>query len=125
MKKLLLVIAMGLALSGCANLKLFFQEYKNPITKEMLYTAENTAVVAFAALKAYKASCQAKAIPQSCRYVVAQIQARTKKVPALLVSLRKFVKENDQVSAQTAYSAIVEIMQQVKAIADVNGIKVQ
>lgn len=125
MKKLLLVITMALALSGCANLREAFREYNNPISKEMLYTAENTAVVAFAALKAYKASCQAKAIPQSCREVVAAIQVKTRQIPPYLKALRKFVKENDQVNAKVVYIAITDLLREVRAIADVNGIKVQ
>ena len=125
MKKLLLIVTLGLALSGCANLREAFREYNNPITKEMLYKAENTAIIAFAALKAYKASCQAKAIPQSCREVVAAIQVKTRQLPVYLKALRKFVKENDQISAKSVYISITDLLREVRAIADSNGIKVQ
>ena len=125
MKKLLLIITLGLALTGCATIQQAFKSYNNPVTKEMLYTAENTAVIAFSGLKAYKTACQQGNLPPSCRQAVAEIQVRTRKIPALLRSLRQFVKNNDQVNAITAYRVLTDIFTQVKAIADLNSIKVQ
>ena len=132
MKRVLVIAALGLSLAGCtamdnfiAGLKFASTGVNNPVTPTMLYNVENTATLAFAGLKAYKQSCVNGALPPSCKGVVTSIQAYTKQIPQVLIDLRKFVKNNDQINAMAAYNTIVVLISDAKAVATANNVKVQ
>lgn len=133
MKRLLapLLIAVTLALGGCAGTTAgnLFQAFtvgtNNPITKDTLYQFENTMTIAFAGLNAYKKACVQGAVPVSCRTVIANLQVYTRKIPKALATVRSFVKNNDQVNAQTAYSALLDIYNNFKTAATASGVQVQ
>lgn len=129
MKKVIVVLCLTLALGGCASLQQAFNAYTsasasiaNPVTPQMLYNVENTAIVAFAGLKAYKQSCVAKALPSSCRGIVQQLQTYTRKLPALLTNLRSYIGSNDQISAVSAYNEIQQLISNFKSVATNNGL---
>lgn len=115
MKKLILVIALAAGLSGCANLSLLFQNYNNPIDKQTLYNVENTMIVAFAALSAYKKSCDQGVIAQVCKNNIVRIRVYTQRLPTLMNQLRAFVKQNDQVNARIVYTSITQLVSQLQA----------
>jgi uncharacterized protein YceK len=125
MKKILAVFAVLVCVSGCATLQKLQDTYNGAVTKENLYAIENGAVVVFAGLKAYRQSCEAGALPASCRDVVARVQVYTRKVPPLLASLRYYVKQGDQTSAYAVAKNLEAIIDQVKAIAKANDVQVQ
>jgi hypothetical protein len=131
MKRIVIAFCMALALSGCAGTKLgtFVQSvttgFQNPITKDTLYEFENGMTIAFAGLNAYKKSCIAGAVPSSCRQIIANLQVYTRKIPTALKTVRGFVKNNDQVNAQTAYATLIDLYNQFKTEATVNGVQVQ
>lgn len=128
MKKLLLAAVLALGLAGCQTLtnvqtaiQLATIDYANPITKKTLYNVESGIVVVFAGLNAYKKSCKAGLIADNCKDTIAKVQVYTRKLPPLLNDLRGFVKNNDQVNAHIAYTTIVQIVNDVKAIAVAGG----
>ena len=125
-----LVVVGLLSLAGCAGTPLgnLFQAVtvgtKNPISKDTLKTFEDTLTIAFAGLNAYKKSCVSGAVPQSCRTVIASLQVYTRKLPNALGTVRKFVKNNDQVNAQLAYDALLDLYGQFKTSATASGVQV-
>lgn len=128
MRKAILVVILALAVSGCAGfqqaLSLTWVSVANPVTRDMLYEVENSAVIVFAGLQTYKRSCQRQLIADSCRGMVASIQVYTRRLPSLLRSLRQFVRQNDQVNARVVYNSIVDLIGQAKAFAAVNNMQV-
>jgi uncharacterized protein YceK len=131
MKKLVLALVLALGLTGCASIQGAFQagqlltaSYTNPVTREMLYNAENALIVAFAGLNAYKKSCLAGAAEANCRGNIARIQVYTRQIPPLLTQLRKFVKANDQVNAVIVYNEVVDLIARFKAVAVEAGVPV-
>ena len=120
----LAIALVAFSLSGCATYKNLTQNYDNPISPQTLYNLENAGVVIFAGLNAYKHAC-AQTADETCRIVVARVQSQTRKLPPLLRSLRSFVKNNDQVNAKIVYSTLVIIINDIKAVAAANNVKVQ
>lgn len=117
-----LAFAFALTVIGCAPG--LINGVNNPITKEVLYTVENSAIVVFAGLNAYKKSCVQKVIPESCREVLKEVHKYTVAIPSVLLDLRKFVKENDQVNAIKAYNTVVTMVAHAKQVAVSRGVVV-
>lgn len=122
MRKLILAIAFAFSVAGCATVQNLTATVTNPVTPQMLYDVENGLVVVFAGLNTYRTSCIRKLIPSSCRDVIATMQPYTRILPPMLVGVRGFVNNNDQVNAITAYNAIVGLVSNMKATAKANGI---
>lgn len=132
MKKLVIAITLALGISGCAQidnvqkvLTFATMSTQNPVTREMLYAAENGMIVVVSGLNTYKRACVAKVINQSCRGVIERIQVYTRQIPPLLVSARKFVKENDQINARIVYNTLVQLVADARAIALANQVEVK
>jgi hypothetical protein len=132
MKKLLLVLVLSLSVAGCATLQKGIDTIStvvvginNPITNNELYALENSMIVAFAGLNAYKRSCVAGAIPSSCRDVVRRLQTYTRRIPPALTTLRRFVRDNDQVNARIAYGTVTQLLADFKGEAARNGVAVR
>ena len=132
MKRLALALVLVTSLAGCANLQTALSVatasiagVTNPVTKDMLNNTENGAIIVFAGLGAYKKSCIAGAIPATCKVTIAKLQVYTRKLPPLLIVLRSFVKNNDQVNAAIAYNTIQQLITDFKAIATANNVQVQ
>lgn len=132
MKKIILALTLGLALAGCAQLQKVVDTtsaivvgVNNPIGNDELYALENSMIVAFAGLNAYKRACIAGAVGSSCRDVIARLQVHTRKIPPALKRLRAFVRDNDRVNAITAYNEVRAMIDIFKAEASANGVKVQ
>lgn len=114
------VLFVVLWLGACANLA----SVTNPVTPQMLNTAENTMIVIFAGLNAYKESCAQKIIPDSCRGVIAEMQSYTIRVPALLGTARRLVRSGDQINAITAYNELINLMTSLRQQAAAKGVVV-
>ncbi len=123
--KALLVLFMvsTLSLGGCTKqfevLQIAVQEAltprTNPITQADLHEVEKGLVVAATGLNLYKQLCIRKAIDISCRETIAYLQKTyTRPAKIVLANLRKFVKENNQVSALSAYNTLKQIMDDLK-----------
>lgn len=126
MRIILALALFAISLGGCATVKNLTNgltsDYSKPITREMLYNVENGSVVIFAGLNAYKKACVEKLVGANCRAVVIAIQKQSRKLPPLLAGLRSFVKSDDRINAVTAYNTIMDIINEVKAIAKANNI---
>lgn len=122
----IIALALALSLGACAQLqtaeKFITGGVSNPVTKTQLYEVENGAIVVFAGLNAYKATCVRGAIQPSCKATVAAIQAYTRQIPPQLKVLRVFVKGNDQVNAMLVYNTITQLLANAKATASASGV---
>lgn len=132
MKKLLLALTLSLALAGCAQIQKFADVTSaiivgvdNPIGKNELYALENSMIVAFAGLNAYRRTCLAGALPRSCREVIARLQVYTVRIPPALRTLRAFVRNNDQVNARIAYNTTRQLIDDLKGEAARSGVAVR
>jgi hypothetical protein len=129
MKKILILAF--LVLGGCSTLQnigtgisLVTKSVANPVTK-----AEETQVeIAFDAavdlLRTYKADCQKGIADKNCRNNVAQIQVYTRKMTPLVVQLRGFVDNNDQIDATVVYNQLSALYVNAKGIAAAAGVNV-
>lgn len=136
MKRFLILCTVALSLGGCAGtlpplIESIFNLPKgvltasvtNPVTPDMMYDVENTAVIAVSGLLAYKRACIAKSIDQSCRDVIPRLQVYTRKIRVALPDLRKFFRANDQLNASIAYNEIRSLLDGFKSTATDAGVK--
>ncbi|HEY6020780.1 MAG TPA: hypothetical protein VIY48_13060, partial [Candidatus Paceibacterota bacterium] len=105
MKKIIPVLLLALSLGACAQLQaitsgisLATKSIANPVTKSDEAKVELALDTAVQALLAYRKACIAGTADTHCKGNIAQIQAYTKQVPALVTQLRTFVDSNDQIN---------------------------
>lgn len=129
MRKIILVAGLALALGGCAQLSaigtgisLATKSIANPVTKSEEAQVELALDTAVQALKLYKAACVNGTADKNCRANIAQIQAYTRQVPALVAQLRNFVDNNDQINATVVYNQLTALYTNVKAAAGSLGV---
>lgn len=112
--KTVIALCLAVMLSGCSatleTINVALTDRPNPVTKQMLYNLEQSLVVATTGLLVYKRLCIKKAIDQSCRGTVEYLQGYTRQAQPVLVNLRKFVKEKDEVNAIDAYRTLKQIV---------------
>jgi hypothetical protein len=131
MRKIIAVVVLTLALTGCAGINTsVFQggssltaSVTNPVTPRMLYDIENGLTVAVSGLLAYKNACISKVVPASCRDIIANLQVYTRKAKPILVRLRVFVRNNDQVNAIGAYNEVRGLLSAFQETAAAAGVK--
>jgi hypothetical protein len=117
-------VAVSLVFTGCAQLQtigdgisLATKSIANPVTKSEEAQVELALDTAVQALKAYKAACVNGTADKNCRANIAQIQAYTRQVPALVAQLRNFVDNNDQINATVIYNQLTALYANVKGAA--------
>lgn len=125
MKKLVLLLA--LALGGCAangtlgtigtGLSLVTKSVTNPVTKSEEAQVELAIDAAVVALRGYKTACAQGTADKSCRANIAAIQRYTRQMPSLLVQLRGFVDNNNQLNAVVVYNQLVSLYANFKTSA--------
>jgi type IV pilus biogenesis protein CpaD/CtpE len=132
MKKVLAVVALAVALAGCAQVQKVTTAVQaitvgvqNPVTKKDLYAVENGMIIAFAGLNAYKRVCARGVIDPQCKDVIRTLQVYTRQLPSLLANTRTFVKSGDQINAKVAYAALLDVYNRFRSIAAANNVKVQ
>ena len=135
MRKTIVVLTLALGLSGCASLGkvgenvlglpsgVLTTSINNPVTPAMLYEVENGMVIAVSGLLAYRNACAAGTIPPSCRPIIAKLQTYTRAARPVLVRLRAFVRNNDQVNAVIAFNSVRGLIDDFKATAIANGVR--
>lgn len=133
MRKLVLACMLAIGVAGCnpqtlaavqTALQFSTVGVNNPVTREQLYVVENSMIVIFAGLNAYKRSCRDGILPASCRVNIAKIQVHTRRIPGMLTSVRRFVRENDQVNAAVAFKTLVELINAAKLEATAAGVPI-
>jgi len=128
MKKLLIVPLLCLSLGGCLTLQGIETAYQvgtasiaNPITRDRLYTMEQTIKLMFISLNTWKRLCTSGQINADCKQQVRTVQVYTTSVPFYLSELRKFVANNDQVSAISIWNQLSDTIAIAKTKAAAGG----
>jgi len=131
MKKALFVLALSLSLAGCTQLSAVTQGISlatktvtNPVTQDELYAIEASIRIAVTGLQAYKNACVTGSADKNCRANIATIQPYTRQIPPLVVQLRGFVKNNDQINATVVYNQLISLYVNLKNAALAVGINV-
>lgn len=123
------IIAAYLCLSGCAGNSIlqggssFTTPINNPVTPTMLYEAENVFTIAVTGALSYKNLCVRKLVPDSCRNVVGVLQSYSRQAKPMLVTLRRFVRDNDQVNAVTVYNSVRQLLANFQQVAAASGVR--
>lgn len=125
MRRIAILLALALALSGCTAYRVATASVKNPVTVERMYQIEQAMVVTTAGLNTYKSLCVQKVIDQKCRDVIVQLQSFTRPAQKQLVTLRAYFKNNDTLNAINAYNAVVQLLADARSVAVANGVAIQ
>lgn len=129
MRKIFFVLALTASLGGCATiqavtdgLSLATKSIANPVTPADEAQVEVALNAAIDLLRSYKKACAEGNADVNCKANVAQIQAYTRKIEPLIVQLRSFVDNNDQINAAVVYNQLRDLYVNVKATAAQLGI---
>jgi|KBSMisStandDraft_5_1062788.scaffolds.fasta_scaffold247144_3 uncharacterized protein YceK len=125
MRKILLIVALSLSLTGCASLQLATKTIDNPVTRTQEAEVElvlDTFVQG--PLKAYKRACVDGAADVNCRDNIARVQVYTRQIKPLVKQLRDFVDDDDQINAIKIYNQLTDLYRNIKAAAAAVGIRV-
>jgi len=129
MRKVILAITLSLSLGACANLQAITDgisiattSIANPVTPADEAQVEVVLGAAIDLLKAYKQACVQGTADVNCKANIRQIQAYTLQVKPLIVQLRSFVDNNDQINAAVVYNQLRALYVNVKATATQFGI---
>lgn len=133
MKKILAVALVAFSLGGCATpfgtliknvetaVTIGTASIANPVTKTRLNTLERGLNVIAVGLNSWKKDCDDGVIPATCHDQIAAVRVYTLQAKPVLVRLRVFVKNNDQVNAVSAFNNIVDLIADIKAGAAAGG----
>lgn len=129
MRKIIFALTLSLGLAGCAQLQMVTEgislatkSIANPVTKAEEAQVELALDTAVQALLTYKRACIAGSADKNCKANIAQIQAYTRQVPALVSQLRTFVDNNDQINATVVYNQLTALYTNVKGAAASLGV---
>lgn len=129
MRKYLAIIAVALSLGGCAQLSaisggvsLITKTIQNPVTEQELYQIEASLRIATEALLTYRRACLAGSADKHCRANIEAVQPYTRQIKPLLVELRAFVKNDDQINAVVVYNRLSNLYTTIKSSAAQLGI---
>ncbi len=128
MKKFLLIPLIAIWLGGCdlqtieTGITLTTKSITNPVTKTEEAQVELALHAAIDTLNAYKAACIKGVADVHCRANIAQIQAYTRQMPTLIIQLRNFVDNNDQINASVVYNQLIAIYTNVKNFSATAGV---
>lgn len=129
MKRLAIIVALSVALGGCAQWENFKTAVEvvttsiaNPVTKKDLYVVESGVLIAFKALNAYRTACVQGLVDTHCKANIAILQTYTKQLPPYLSQLRGFVKNNDQVDAKVVYEQIKTLLANIRSTSAALGV---
>lgn len=134
MAVVLALLAVGPVLGACQHggfvervqqvAQIVTKSYDNPVTTNDLYAGETLLNAAIKELNRYKSLCARGAVDSNCRSNVAAIQIYTRQIPPLLMQVRAFVRENDQVNARVAWNEFVRLKDNLLSAAEAVGIKI-
>ena len=121
MRKILLAVALVVGLGGCATIQKLIDagnfataNITNPVTPDRLNKAEQAMIVVFSLGNTWKTLCVQGLAEVNCRKNIAAAQVYTRKLPALLIQTRAFVKNNDQVNAILVYNQMLGLISTFK-----------
>lgn len=129
MKRIIFVLALSVALAGCATIQAVETAFQlgtasvaNPVTKDRLNQMESAVTLVFAGLEGWKKSCAQGLIPPVCKTQIGEVQIYTRQLPPYLAQIRIFVKTNDQVNATVVWNNVVNLISTVKTQAAAGGV---
>ena len=129
MRRIVAVALVALSLGGCAQLQavggglsLVTKTIANPVTEQELYAVEASARILVEALLTYRRACLAGSADKNCRSNIAAVQPYTRQIQPLLLQLRGFVRNNDQINAVVVYNQLTQLYTNVKSSAAQLGI---
>jgi predicted small secreted protein len=134
MRKIILAITLSFTLAGCATtggfgtfisgISLATKSVTNPVTKDEEAQVELAIDAAIAVLRGYKQACIAGTADKMCRANIAAIQGYTRQMTPLLVQLRGFVDNNNQLNAVVVYNQLIALYANFKKAAGELGYNV-
>ena len=111
-----LAVACALVLvSACTTLQ-------NPLTPTRLAAIESSYGIALSAAVGYRNACARKALPSSCRGIVAHMQSASRVAQARVLELRAFVRNNPELDAGALIAAAQSSVQAFRDIQAVYGV---
>lgn len=131
MKKILIIIGLSLSLGACAQLQtlstgisLATKTITNPVTKNEEAQIELALDAVIDGLRAYKKACIQGTADKNCKINIAQIQVYTRQIKPLVIQLRGFVDNNDQINASVVYNQLTALYTNIKGAALNLGINI-
>lgn len=131
MRRIVIIAALVLSLGGCASLgnigtgiALATKSVTNPVTRTEEVQIEAAIDAAIIVLKGYKQACVQGVADKSCRANIAAIQRYTRQMPPLILQLRQFVDNNDQINAIVVYNQLTTLYANFKNTAGQLGYNV-
>ena len=131
MRKFLAMAIVALSLGGCAEFQalrgtvaLGTASVNNPITPAREAQIEAAIDAGVQALLAYRRACLAGTADVNCRQNIRLAQPYTVQLKKLVVRLRTFVDNNDQVNAIVVFQQIVPLYEVMKSIAATAGVNI-
>lgn len=132
MRRIVLVIVLGMSLAGCAGLQnasnaisVATKSIDNPVTNTELYEIEASLRIVMAGLVTYRRACLQGTVDKNCRSNILAIQPYTRQVPALLTELRDFVRSDDRVNAIVIYKRLTNIYTSITTEAATRGVSLR
>jgi hypothetical protein len=128
MKKLVLALALLVPLTGCAGISKRLIGFDitastaNPVTPAMLGEIEEGLSAATAGLLTYRRLCIAGQSRRTLSRQHPHHPGYTKQAKPLILALRRFVRENDQVNAVVAFNTLRDIVLQIKSTRATMGV---
>jgi hypothetical protein len=128
MRKFVLALVLLIPLTGCVGLSERFFGFDitastaNPVTPAMLGDIEEGLSAATAGLLTYRRLCLKGQADAYCRGNILRIQVYTKQAKPLILALRRFVRENDQINAVIVFNTLRDVVLQIKATRATMGV---
>lgn len=116
--RLLGVTILAASLGACA----FLNTVKNPVTRTQLVEIESAYGVALAAAVGYRSACARKAIPPTCRPIVAKLQQADRVVEVSITALRRFVRNYPDLNSPDLVQAAWQAVEDFKAVSATAGL---
>lgn len=136
MRKIILLAAVALSLSGCAGTSILSgggsltATVTNPFTGNDLYAVENGYHIALVGIAKYRAlgQCRASqvatlAAPCYRHAAMVAIVDAERKAHAAMVQLRTFVRNNPNISALSLIEAAKDAISNIAQVANANGVQ--
>lgn len=119
-------------LGGCANtgltpgqiasgINIATTSIDNPITPTREVQIEAAIDAGFVVLNTYRTLCLQKKVDKNCRANIVAMQKYTRPMRPIIVKLRSFVDNNQQINAIAAYKQLADLYEPFKQIASSLG----
>jgi hypothetical protein len=115
MKKLLLIAALALGISGCANFPTSV-DVNTAVSRNTLYGVVNGYGLALSAEQTYKNLCIQGSADKNCRATVARMQAADVRAVSAIAAANDFIKKYPTVNAGNLVQAATDAVNNFKQV---------